>query len=81
MDNFVNYLLSKDKPLSLSSANRYKNSVKRVYRDLGLDIANTPDQATEHLALWLSDNFALNKKGNRQWSASMSNYIKFLEGK
>tara|TARA_R100000315_G_scaffold60878_2_gene38197 strand:+ start:256 stop:501 length:246 start_codon:yes stop_codon:yes gene_type:complete len=78
MDNFVNYLLNKKKPLSLSSAKRYKNSVIRVYRDLGLDIATSPDQASEHLALWLSDNFALNKKGNRQWSASMSNYIKFL---
>ena len=79
MDNFVNYLLTKDKPLSLSSAKRYRNSVKRVYRDLGLDIATSPDKAQQHLALWLSDNYALNKKGNRQWSASMSNYIKFLE--
>ena len=79
MDNFVNYLLTKDKPLSLSSAKRYKNSVIRVYRDLNIDIANTPDQARDHLALWLSDNYQLNKKGNRQWSASMSNFIKFLE--
>jgi len=79
MDNFVNYLLNKDKPLSISSANRYKNSVKRVYRDLGLDIASTSDEAKKHLTLWLSDNYELNKKGNRQWSASMSNFIKFLE--